>query len=167
MPKELIDSILELISSFANYEVGSTPFNVVAIVCVITWVIVARVLMGLLKSDRGFLAALIALALPLCFGLFAYGIVEWRVVPQIEADWAEQYLGLAVFGLVGLLFILILSKRVFVVNGFAAILIFAFASVAALGAYFVAEVVLKTLEKGGEQLKQREERSQETIDSVL
>jgi len=48
MPKELIDSVLDLISSLIPYELGSTQFYVVLVASVITWVIVARVLMGLL-----------------------------------------------------------------------------------------------------------------------
>ncbi|HKK19285.1 MAG TPA: hypothetical protein VJ952_11445 [Opitutales bacterium] len=167
MPREIIDSALELISSFIRYELGSAQFYVVLAACVIAWLIVARILMGLLKSDRGFMAALLALALPLFFGLLAYGVVDWQVVARIEGDWAEKYLPPAGFGLVALLVILVLSSRVFVVNGFVAVFIFAFASAAAVGAYFAAEIALETLEKGSEQIEQREERSRETIESVL
>lgn len=167
MPAALIDSVLELISTLIPYELGSTQFTIVLVVCVAAWVIVARVLMGLLKSDRGFMAALLALACPLFFGLLAYGLADSQVVPQIEADWAERYLAPGVSGLVALLVILILSKRLFLLNGPTAIFIFAFATAAALGAFFAAGVVLETLEKGGEQIKQREERTKKEIDSVL
>ncbi|PXA03282.1 hypothetical protein DDZ13_12715 [Coraliomargarita sinensis] len=167
MPQELIDSVSELVSACIDYEPGSTQFYVVLGAFAVAWIVVARVFMGLLKSDRGFLAATVALILPFFFGLLAYGVVDVRVVPQIEADWAGKYLPLASFVFVALLVILYLSKRVFMVSGYAAVFIFAFATAAAVTAFFGVEVTLKTLEKGEEQLKQRDERDRETIDSVL
>lgn len=167
MSKKLIDSVLELISSLTHYELGSTQFYIIFAVSAVAWLVVARVLMGLLKSDRGIVAALLALVIPLFLGLLAYSLVEVQVVPRMEAEWAEQYLPLGVLLTVVLVVVLLTFKRIILLNGVTGLIIFTFASAAAVGAYFASDVVLETLEKGGEQIKQREERNKKEIDSVL
>lgn len=167
MPKELIDSILELISSLVPYELGSTQFYVVLAASVLAWLAVARVMMGLMQTNKGFFEALLALVCPIVVGLLAYGLVDWQVVPQIEAEWVEQYLALGVMAAVALLVVLLLSKRFIVLGAFMTLIIFVLASAAAVGAYFATNVALVTIDKGSEQIKQHDERNQKEIDSVL
>lgn len=167
MPQELVDSVLKLIESVLPYEVGTQEFYTVLGACVCTWVFVARLFMGLLKSGKGFIAAFFALVVPLFFGLVAYGLADWQVVPIIDAEWAVRYVPISVFGLVTFLTVLITAKRIFALNGPVSIFIFVLASAGSVGAYFGAGIAIETLEKGGEQIKQREERTNSAIDSVL
>lgn len=167
MLKELTDPILDLFSSLIHYEVGSTQYYTLLCVSVVAWLVVARVFMGLFQSDRGFMGAFAALALPLILGLLAYGLVDSKVVSQIEADWAQQYLALGALAAVAILAILLLSKRFIQLSSVTTFIIFIFASTVAVGVFYATTVTLETLEKGGDQIKQREERTKQEIDSVL
>jgi hypothetical protein len=167
MPHDLIDPILELISFGIHYEIGSTQFNIVLAASFVAWLVVARVMMAVFQSDRGILSAALALAFPLFFGLLAYGLADWQLVPLFEADWYQPYLPLSMLFLVSFLVVLITSKRFFMLSGLSAIVIFVFASATAMGTLYAAGVVLETLEKGSDQIKQREERNKQEIESVM
>lgn len=65
MPEELTGPILELLSTHIAYEFGSTQFYILLGASALAWLVVARILMGLFRSSRGFIAALLALACPL------------------------------------------------------------------------------------------------------
>lgn len=167
MLEELTNPILELISSSIQYEVGSTEYYIVLGVSVAAWLVVARVLMGLFRSDRGIFGALLALAFPLVLGLLAYGLVVSEVSPQIEAEWARSYLPLGALALVAILVIFIVSRRFMQLSGVTTLIIFIFASAVAVGAFMAAVVTLDTLENGEDQIKQREEHNKQEIDSLL
>ncbi|MGB0408364.1 MAG: hypothetical protein ACPG3X_07170 [Opitutales bacterium] len=167
MPQELIDSVLGFIEAVVAYERGTKEFYIVLAASILSWVLVARLFMGLLRSSRGFISAFMALVVPLFLGLLAYGLTQWQVVPMVEAEWAEAYLPLGALVLVFFLMFIICSKCIFALSGAMSIFIFVLASAAAVGAYFGACVALETLEKGGQQIKQREERTNKAIDSVL
>lgn len=53
----VIESICGLLEAVFNHEVGSPYFNVMLGVCLVAWVVVARILMAMLASPRGILAA--------------------------------------------------------------------------------------------------------------
>lgn len=167
MPQPFIDALVELISSVIAYEMGSQSFYIVIAACALTWIILARILMGMMKSEKGFIAAIFALLVPLSLGLLAYGLAAWQAVPLIDADWAEQYLPLGIFGLILVLSILITAKRIMALSGVLSVIVFVFASAASVGAYYGVGIALETLEFGGDQIKQRDEKSKKELDSLL
>jgi hypothetical protein len=166
MLNSIIDGALELPLSIFP-ELGSAEFNIVFFSCLATWILVARVFMGLLKSRRGFLSALIALVVPLFLGLLAYSLSTLYLLPLIGQDWAAEFLPLAMFALVSILAALVTSKWVFGLEGSSGVVVFLFASAAAVGAFFISETVLATLDQGSEQIKMREERKESTLDQIL
>lgn len=167
MLQELLDPVLELITSLTRYELGSNQYDIVFAVSTLVWLIVARVLMGLLKSDRGIFAALFALAIPLFFGLLAYSLAKVKVAPLLEAQWAEQYLPLGILVFVVLILVIFTSKFFISLNGVSGLIVFAFATTAAVIALVGTEVALETFEKSREQIKHRKEEKNDDIDAVL
>ncbi|MEO0510601.1 MAG: hypothetical protein AAF065_12160 [Verrucomicrobiota bacterium] len=166
MPKELIDSVLELIDSVLAYEFGTTQFYIAMGACLLAWLVVARILMRLFRSGKGVTSALLALMFPLFFGLTAYGLTDWKLVAFVESEWAEEYLALGAFGGVSFLTILITARRLFDLGFFSSFLIIIFASASSVGAYFTLGIAQDTFEKGKQQIKQREQANQETMEKL-
>lgn len=167
MLDSLLVPILDLIASWTHYQLGSYAFYLVVGSSLVMWVVVARVFMGLLKSGRGLLMAGLSLTIPMFLGFLTYGLSVWQLVPLIGTDWAGRYLGLILGGLMALLAVLLISKRMLSLSIFNTILVFFLASLAATAAYFGAGVVLQMLGEGRGQIQQREERTKNKIESML
>ena len=160
MPQELIDALLEPISFLIQYEIGSSEFLIVLVATLAVWIVVARVFMGLLDSDRGILAAVLTLAIPLLSGLFSYGLVEWQIVPMIEAEWAQSYLAVAMSVTVALVIIIFAVKRLTGLSRLASVFVILFASTAAILMSIGTSTVIDALQKGSEKIKEREVASE-------
>jgi hypothetical protein len=166
MTGELIDASLALPESLFP-EFGSQNFYLVFGSCVLAWLLVARLFMGMLKSRRGIVAAAIALLVPTVVGLIGYGLSILHLVPMLDEAWAEQLLPPGIFGLLLILTAFITSKRILGLDGSSGIVVFLFATAGAIGAYFCAEITLKTLDQGGQQIKMREEKKERAMDSLF
>lgn len=167
MIKKLLDSVLELMTSLTHYEFGSERFFVIFALSALLWVVVARGFMGIFDSKCGVASAFLALVLPLSSGLLAYSLAEVQLVPLVGAAWAEKYLPIGIFFLVLLLVAVFACKRLIGLTRLFGFIVFVFASATAALAFYATEFVLETLDEGSEQIKQREERNQKEIDSVM
>jgi hypothetical protein len=166
MLESIIDTALVLPKSVFP-EVGSPEFNIVFFSCLATWILVARLFMGLLKSRRGFLSAVMALVVPLSLGLLAYSLSILHLVPMVEQDWVGEFLPSSLFILVSILGASITSKWIQGLDRSSGLVVFLFASAAAVGAFFISETVLETLDSGGDQIRSREERKESMLNQLL
>jgi len=159
------DSILDLIDSSSPYEFGSEPFYLLLAVAFFSWVLVARVMMALFKSERGLVSALFALLFPLLLGLSAYGLAETQVVPEVDRAWARTYLPTIAMAVVAIGVILVISKRLLGLNWVTNLIAVSFASTAAIFLSYGTMAMLDTVEQSGEQFQERNARNFEPIRS--
>ena len=172
MPMQVIDSVLRLIESIFGYSVGTSGFNMMLGVCLFTWVLVARVFMALFSSSRGIFAAFFALVFPVGLGLLAYGMAALNLVPRVERTWLTSVVPAAaipslVFGLMVLLAVLVIARRIFALSAGVSLFIYLVASSAAIGAYFGAQVTMGVIEYGENQVEQRDQRVNEELDQLF
>ncbi len=156
-----------MIESLFGYEVGDPILNITVGVCLLTWVLIARVFMAMFPTKRGIIAAFLSLAVPLLIGLLAYGMAELHIVPMVEADWADPVLPWVGFAFFLLFAIILIAKRILDLSAGVAIFIYIVATSASIGAYFGVQVTTGVIEFGEEQVEQRDQRVNDEIDSLL
>ncbi|MGZ0657117.1 hypothetical protein ACWPKO_04425 [Coraliomargarita sp. W4R53] len=167
MPTQVIDSVMRLIEATFGYSVGTSGFNIMLGVCFFAWVLVARVFMALFSSNRGILAAFLAFALPVGLGLLAYGMAELHLVPLVDRGWLATALPGVAFGLMLLLAVLVIVRRIFALSSGVSLFIYLVATSAAIGAYFGAQVTMGVIEYGENQVEQRDQRVTEELDQLF
>jgi hypothetical protein len=162
-----IDSAVRLVESIFAHEVGTTGFNIIVGVCVLTWVLVARVFMAMFDSKRGIIAAFFALIVPLALGLIAYGMAELHAVPLAEYKWVSRVIPWTGFGLFLLLAVVVIARRIWALSAGVSLFIYLVASGAAIGAYFGVQVIINVVDFGEEQMQQRDQRVNDELDQLL
>ena len=163
----VIDSAVSLIETILSHEVGTPGFNIIVGICVVTWVLVARIFMAMFSTKRGIFAAFFAFVVPVGIGLLAYGLADLHAVPMVEYDWAGSVVPWVGFGLFLFLAVLVIGKRIWDLSAGVSIIIYIVATAAAVGAYFGAQVTMGVIEFGKEQVEQRDKRVNEEIDQLL
>jgi hypothetical protein len=170
MSASLVDTAVSSIERVFNSEVGDPLFNVSAVICFVVWVLIARLFISMTASKRGIFAASFALIISFAFGVSAYSIVEFYVVPDLavdSADWSDRILPWAGFGLFLLLSILLITKRILDLSAGTSIFIYLVATGAAVCAYFATQVTMGVLEFGEDKVQERDQRVNEELDSML
>ena len=163
----VVDSVVSLVESVFAYEVGDPGFNITVGISVFAWVLVARIFMAMFPTKRGIIAAFFAFAVPMAFGLLAYGLAETHLVPLLDQNWTVRAVPWIAFGLLTFLSILVFAKRIWSLSVGVSIFIYIVATSAAIGAYFGAQVTMGVIDFGGRQVEQREQRTQDGLDSIL
>ncbi len=167
MQMPVIESAIGFMEQVFGYKMGTPGFYLTLGVCVLVWLVVARILMSMFSSQRGIFAAAFAFSATFAIGLLAYGMTELHLVPMIESDWVEDWLPLVGLVLFVFLSALVIAKRIMDTNGPLVIFIFIVATGAAVGAYFGVQVTMGVIEYGEGQVEQREERVNKDIDAIL
>ena len=167
MQAPVIESVKGFLEQLFAYEIGTSAFYLIVGVCVLVWVVVARIFMSMFSSQRGIFAAFMSFIVTCAIGLIAYGMTEIHLVPAVEVDWAADWLPLAGLVMFVFLSVLFLAKRILDVNGPLAVFIYLVATGSAVGAYFGVQVTMGVIEYGEEQVEQREERVNKEIDAIL
>lgn len=160
------ESTVQVLESIFPYESGTPMFNVTVGVCLLAWVVGARLFMALCASKRGVLSAFIGLIVPAVIGLVAYNLTLQYAVPSLTFEWAESVLPWAAFGVFLLLSIAVISSRIFALSSLSAIIIYVVATAGAVGAFFFTQVAMGFLEVGGGQVERKEEK-QNDLESLL
>lgn len=163
----VIDSALRLLEAVFGYEAGDSLFNISVGLCVLAWILVARVFMAMFSTKRGIIAAFFALIVPLMIGLLAYAMAELHMVPRVDAVWAPAVLPWVGFGLFVLASVLVFSKRILDLSAGVTVFVCLVATAAAIGMHFATQITMGVIEYGEEQVEQREQRVNEGLDSLL
>lgn len=167
MPTLVIDSVLRLLERVFGYEAGEPLFNLSVGLCLLAWVLVARIFMAMFSTKRGIVAAFFALILPLAIGLVAYAMAELQAVPRVKADWAVGVLPWAGFGVFMLASVLAFARRILDLSAGVTVFVWIVATAAAVGMYFAVQITIGVIEYGEEQVEQREQRVNQGLDSLL
>ncbi|TVP78269.1 MAG: hypothetical protein EA353_08680 [Puniceicoccaceae bacterium] len=169
MEDSLAEGMAGLLKGALGYELGSLEFNIMLVVCLATWVIVARVFMTMFSTKRGFLAAFLACVISLTAGIVGYMVAEFYLIPGIAADWADEVVQvLPLAGLVGfiLLSVFFLTGRILKLSVGSTLFVYIVATTVSACAYFGVKVGLGVMETGGTTLEQREQRMQRELESM-
>lgn len=122
-----MDEVLQVSRAFLESvfggEIGSERFVIMLSAPLFGAFVVAWFLSKAFGSKKGMVGALIALVLPLVIGVAGYSLASVFVVPEINQAWATDYLGWAVFALVALLTVIVLSRRVWDIGAIAAVIV--------------------------------------------
>lgn len=146
---------------------GTASFNIMVGICVLTWVLVARIFMAMFSTKRGIIAAFFAFVVPVSLGLLAYGMAELHAVPMVDQDWANPVIPWVAFGLFLTLAVIVIVKRILDLSVGISIFIYIVATAAAVGAYFGAQVTMGVIEFGEEKMEQRDQRVKDEIDELF
>lgn len=162
-----IDLVLHFIEVLFGYGIGSTGFNIIVGVCALTWVVVARIFMAMFSSKRGLFAAFLVLVLSFAIGLVAYAMAALYLVPVLEHNWAAEYIPKIFFGVVVVLTLHAIGKRIWELSTGVSLFIYIVATAAAVGAYFGTQVTLGVIEFGEEQVEQRDQRVKDDLEALF
>lgn len=167
MDPSLFESPSAFLEAIFRYEIGSSAFNLVLGVCLVTWVVVARITMAICSSRRGFIAAFFGLILSVVVGYIGGIVALYHGVPNFDAEWAEEVVPLLGFALGVLLTAVVVLVRIWKLSIGVCLFIFCLASAASTIAYFGAEMTLNMVEYGGQHIEKRDQRSGDALDSLL
>ena len=141
-----MDEVLQVSRALLEFvfggEIGSERFAVMLSIPLFGSLIVAWFLSKAFGSKKGILGAMIALVLPLLVGIAAYSVATVFIVPEIGQAWATDYLGLIILVLFVFLTVVVLSKRVWDIGAFAAVIVIVFALSAGSIGYFAIDSMM-------------------------
>ncbi len=166
METSLVKAVVESLEALFGHEVGSFSFYVLLGGSLAGWIVVARLLMGMLSTDRGIFAALLACLISFALGVLAFGALELYVAPQVEGEWAPFWLPMVGTILVVILSALFLGKRILKMSTGGTFFVYLAATGAAVCAFYLATVSLGLVESGSGQVEEREQRIQRELDSA-
>ncbi len=166
MSEPIIDSFLSLLTLAFGYEPGTQEFYVVLGVTLFVFFLIARLLVGIFGSSAKLLGTLVAMVLPPVLGGLAYAMVEVYALPRIDAGWAPVYLPWAGFGVLVLVSIRMISRRLLSLGSILTLFIFVLSAVAAAGASYGTQVLVDFMDKSSTQMEKREERLKEEVEGI-
>ena len=158
MPEPIIESLFAFLVMVFGYEVGTVEFYITTGCTLVGVLVVARLLAGVLGSQKGIFVAAFAVLSPLFLGALGYVAVELYALPQIDADWAPTYLPWSVFGVLVLLVAIILSSKLWGIAKVSVLIVLVFAGAAGLAAQYGAQLVIEVIDAGSSQVEKRDEQ---------
>ena len=164
MTEQVIESSTKLLELIFQYEFGSDYFytlmgSTLVILFGITWLLARN-----FGSKAGLFKTAIAVMLPLLLGVFGYVMMDIFLAPKLETLALKTYMPWVGFGLVSLLTLLVLTKKMLGQGAIVTIMIVTMATFAAGIAYYGADVHIKMADKGSERSKQPNTRA---IDQIV
>ncbi|MGJ8653931.1 MAG: hypothetical protein ACSHX8_11700 [Opitutaceae bacterium] len=162
----ILDSLVSLLNTVLGHEVGTDPFYIVFGITVFAVFFVARLLVALFGSDKGFIQTSFGMLLPVVFGLTAYVLIEVYAVPMVDESWASLYLPGAGFVLLVVGGIIVFTTRLFDRGFGGALFIFVISAIAGVGAWVCSGIVADYVEQSGSEMEQRQERLKDDIDGI-
>ncbi|MFP4166268.1 MAG: hypothetical protein ACLFUF_03755 [Opitutales bacterium] len=154
----LIESFRELSHAVFQHETGSATFYVIAGISLFVWVVVARFLVGLFGSAKGFVLTTLALALPLAFGVLGYCLLDVYATPYVEAAWQSDALPWAGFAAFALPTALTMSPRLLDFGRLKTLGLLLLSGAAACGAFLFAQATIDMIDSSRKQVEKRDEK---------
>ncbi|MFQ3225042.1 MAG: hypothetical protein ACI8Z5_001297 [Lentimonas sp.] len=152
----ILDALIDFLAMVFPYEVGTSSFYLVLGCAVGGMLLVARLFSGVFSSSKGIVVAAFAVMIPLLLAALGYVAIELYALPEIKADWAEQYLPWATFGIVFVLAGAFISSKLWDFSRVSAVIVLVLAGLAGMCLQYGAQLVMDVVDAGENQLEKRD-----------
>ena len=163
MLEPILDALLAFLEVVFPYEAGTSEFYIVLGCAIGGMLIVARLLAGVFSSSKGIVVTFFAVMIPWLLAALGYVSIELYALPEINADWAEQYLPWATFGIVFVLAGMFVSSKLWDFSKVPAVIALVLAGLAGMCLQYAAQLVMGVVDAGGNQVEKRERVLDESI----
>ncbi|CAA6680000.1 MULTISPECIES: hypothetical protein [unclassified Lentimonas] len=166
MLKPILDALIAFLEVVFPFEAGTAEFYILLGCAIGGMLIVARLLSGVFSSSKGIVITAFAVMIPLLLAALGYVLIELYALPEIQADWAEQFLPWATFGIVFVLAGALVSSKLWDFSKVSAVLALVLAGFAGMSLQYAAQVVMGVVDAGGSQVEKRERVLDESMENT-
>ena len=164
MLEPILDALVAFLEMVFSFKAGSSGFYILLGCAVGGMLIIARLLSGVFGGAKGIVVTAFAVVVPLLLASLSYVSIELYALPEIQVDWAKQWLPWATFGIVFVLAAMYVSAKLWDLSKVSTMIALVMAGLAGMCLQYAAQMVMSVVDAGETQVKQRDRVLDESIE---
>lgn len=164
MLEPILDALVAFLDMVFPFEAGMSEFYILLGCALGGMLIIARLLSGVFGGSKGIVVTAFAVAIPLLLAALGYVAIELYALPEIQADWGEQWLPWTTFGIVFVLAGMYASAKLWDLSKVSTMIALLMAGLAGMCLQYAAQMVMGVVDAGETQVEKRDRVLDESIE---